>query len=151
VGWRKRRTFQLGLVRHIKFICEFLVGEGVTKVVSVRFEGILCGDMSCCRLTLSCRKPPAILIQSNQSNIKKKVLTLLRGVKSSLDSGTNGDSLVRVDDLVGLLAIEEIGDKLHDTRDTSETGDQSILESQRAFSTGPGLRVQRRRFWNEHW
>ncbi len=42
-----------------------------------------------------------------------------------MDSGTIRDSLVRVDALVGLLTIEEIGDELDDTRDTSGSTNQN--------------------------
>ena len=38
---------------------------------------------------------------------------------SSLDSSTIGDRLVRVDALIGLLAVEEVRHELHDTWDTS--------------------------------
>ena len=58
---------------------------------------------------------------------KKKVLCLLRGVTrkdSSLNCSTIGNSLIRVDALVGLLAVEEVGNKFDDTRDTSGTTDQ---------------------------
>jgi hypothetical protein len=34
-------TFQLGLVSSIEFIGEFLVVEGVTEVISVRFKRVL--------------------------------------------------------------------------------------------------------------
>jgi NAD-specific glutamate dehydrogenase len=68
-------------------------------------------------------------------NIKeKKILSLLRGVTGgkdgSLDSSTIGDGLIRVDALLGLLAVEEVGNKLDDTRDTSgTTGDDDGRES----------------------
>ena len=43
----------------------------------------------------------------------KKILSLLRGVAAdengSLECGTIGNSLIRVDALVGLLAVEEVG------------------------------------------
>ena len=49
-------TFQLRLVSRLEFICEFLVREGVTKVVYIRFEAILCSDTSSCSLILSWKK-----------------------------------------------------------------------------------------------
>ena len=65
------------------------------------------------------------------SNIEEKqVLGLLRsitGEDGSLDGGTVGDSLVGVDALVGLLAVEEVRDELHDTGDTSGATDEDDL------------------------
>lgn len=46
---------------------------------------------------------------------------------SSLDSGTVGNSLIRVDGLVGLLAVEVVGDELLDTRNTSGATDENNL------------------------
>jgi hypothetical protein len=54
-------------------------------------------------------------------------LGLLRGISrenGGLDSGTVGHSLVGVDRLVGLLAIEEVGDELDDLGNTSRTTDE---------------------------
>ena len=44
-----------------------------------------------------------------------------------LDSGTIGDSLIGVDALVGLLAIEEVGNELDNTWNTSGTADEYDL------------------------
>lgn len=46
---------------------------------------------------------------------------------SSLDSSTVGNSLVGVDRLVGLLAVEEIGDELLDSWDTGRATDEDNL------------------------
>ena len=73
---------------------------------------------------------------------------------TSLNSGTVGDSLIRVDALLELLAIEEVAEQLLDARDTSRTTDKHdlvdlgllngcILEnlSDRVNSTAEGLGV----------
>ena len=70
---------------------------------------------------------------------KEKVLCLLRGVTgkdSSLDGSTIGNSLIRVDALVGLLAVEEVGNKLDDTRNTSGTTDQDDFMDVRLIDLG---------------
>lgn len=60
-----------------------------------------------------------------------------------MDSGTLGDGLVRVDALLGLLAIEEVGDELDDMGVQAEplrailrTLDLSILVLPRTFLAG---------------
>jgi hypothetical protein len=61
---------------------------------------------------------------------EEKVLGLLRrvtGENGGLDSGTVGDGLVGVDRLVRLLAVEEVGHELYDTRDTGRTADEDDL------------------------
>jgi hypothetical protein len=55
---------------------------------------------------------------------------------SSLYSGTVGDGLIRVDGLVGLLAVEEVGDELLDTRNTGRTTDQDNLVDGRLVDLG---------------
>lgn len=55
---------------------------------------------------------------------------LLGGVAledGSLDGGTVGNGLIRVDRPVGLLSVEEVGDKLDDSSDTSGTTDKNDL------------------------
>ena len=47
------RIFQLLLVSSFEFISEFLVGDGVTQVISVRFNTILGGDARSRSLILS--------------------------------------------------------------------------------------------------
>ena len=66
--------------------------------------------------------------EGKRGNIEKEqVLSLLGGVSGKnggLDSGTVGDSLVGVDALVGLLAVEEVGHELDDTGDTGGATDE---------------------------
>ena len=61
--------------------------------------------------------PPAVLIPRERGATlrRKKVLSLLRGAggeDGGLDDHTIGNSLIRVDALVGLLAVEEVGNFL---------------------------------------
>ncbi len=51
----------------------------------------------------------------------------ITGENGGLDSGTVGNSLIGVDGLVGLLAVEEVGDHLLDLGDTGGTTDQDDL------------------------
>ena len=54
-------------------------------------------------------------------------MSLLRGVAredGGLNSSTIGNSLIMVDAIVGLLAIEEVGNKFDNTRNMSGTTDQ---------------------------
>ena len=63
--------------------------------------------------------PPAV---SNRGREEKKVLRLLRGVageNGSLDCGTTGERLIKVNALEELLAFEEVRNKFDDTRNTS--------------------------------
>lgn len=55
---------------------------------------------------------------------------------SSLDSGTVGDSLVGVDRLVGLLAVEEVGDELLNLGDTGGTTNKDDLVDGRLVALG---------------
>ena len=67
----------------------------------------------------------------------KKILSLLRGVAAKenggLECGTIGDSLIRVDALVGLLAVKEVG---NDMRDTSGIADQDDFMNVRLVNLG---------------
>jgi len=61
---------------------------------------------------------------------KKEILGLLGGVTSengSLDGGTVGDGFIRVDGLVGLLAVEEVRNHLLDLGDTGGTTDEDDI------------------------
>ena len=49
-------SFQLRLVGRLKFVCLFLVAEGVAEIVSGRFKTILRTDMSSCSLVQKKRK-----------------------------------------------------------------------------------------------
>ena len=66
-----------------------------------------------------------------RSNIEQEqVLGLLRGVTredGGLDGSTVCNGLIGVDALVGLLAVEKVGDELNDTWDTSGTADEDDL------------------------
>jgi hypothetical protein len=88
--------------------------------------------------------------------IEEKVLSLLRGVtrkNGSLDGSTIGNSLIRVDALVGLLAVEEVQNKLNDTGNMNGTTSEDdlwmfdllIFKSRRTFSTGSS--VPQKRSW----
>lgn len=66
---------------------------------------------------------------------------LARGVtreNSSLDSGTVGNSLIRVDGLVGLLSVEVVGDELLDTGDTGRSTDEDDLVDEGLVDLGVG-------------
>ena len=57
-------------------------------------------------------------------------MSLFRGIAGqdgSLNCGAVGNSLIGVDALVGLLAVEEIGDELDDAGNTSGSTDQDDL------------------------
>ena len=64
-------------------------------------------------------------------NVKEEeVLSLFRGIAGqdgSLDGGAVGNSLIRVDALVGLLAVEEIGDELDNAGNTGGSTNQDDL------------------------
>ena len=66
--------------------------------------------------------------EGKRGNIEEEeILGLLGGVtreNGGLDSGTVSDSLIGVDGLAGLLAVEEVGDKLDDTGNTGGTTDE---------------------------
>jgi NAD-specific glutamate dehydrogenase len=75
--------------------------------------------MSFCRITLdegTHNTTSCLNAKGKRGNIEaEKVLSLLRGITGkdgSLDCGGIGDSLVRVDALVRLFAVEEVGNKL---------------------------------------
>lgn len=55
---------------------------------------------------------------------------------SSLDGGTVGNSLIGVDALVGLLAVEVVGDELLDTGDTSGTTNEDNLVDEALVDLG---------------
>ena len=78
--------------------------------------------------------------EGNRGNVEvEKVLSLLRGVtgkEGSLDGSTIGNSLLRVDAPVRLLAVEEVGNKFDDTGNTSGTTDQDDFMNVRLVDLG---------------
>lgn len=94
--------------------------------------------------------------ERDRGNIgKQQILNLLQHVASedgSLDGTACGD-LVGVDQLVGLLAIDQVGDELGHTGHTGGAADDDdltdlgprIFASRRTFSTT--LRVEQKRAW----
>lgn len=75
-----------------------------------------------------------------RSDIEQEdILSLLRSITaqdSGLDSSAVGDSLVGVDALVGLFAVEEVGDELDNTRNTSGTTDEDDFVDVRLVDLG---------------
>jgi hypothetical protein len=81
--------------------------------------------------------PPAV--EGKRDNVEEKVLSLLRGVTgedSSLHCSTIGNSLIRGDALVGLLAVEEVGHKFDDARNTCGTANQDDFMDVRFVNFG---------------
>ena len=78
--------------------------------------------------------------EGKRGNVEEeKVLSLLRSITRkdrSLDGSTIGNSLIRVNALVGLLAIEEVGNKFDDTRNTSRATDQDDFMDIRLVDLG---------------
>jgi hypothetical protein len=77
--------------------------------------------------------------EGKRGNVEKKISSLLRSVTGkdgSLDSSTIGNGLIRVDALVELLAVKEVGNKFDDTRDTSGTTDQDDFMNVRLVDLG---------------
>ena len=84
--------------------------------------------------------PPAVSIPREGCDIEQENPgALLRGVtgkNGGLDGGAVCDSLIGVDRLVGLLAVEEVGDELDDTRDTGRAADEDDLVHLRLVDLG---------------
>ena len=92
--------------------------------------------------------------EGKRRNVEEKVLSLPRGVAGwncDLDRRTIGYSLIRVDAIVGLPAVENVGNKFDDTGKTSGTTQDDFMDVQlvilelRTFSKGS--RVPRKRSW----
>ena len=64
------------------------------------------------------------------------LFVVLTTENTTLDSGTIGDSLIRVDTSVGLFAVEEILDELLDLGDTSGATNEDDLVNLAALETG---------------
>jgi len=66
--------------------------------------------------------------EGQRGNIEEEdFISAFTGEDTTLDSGTVGDSFIRVDTTVGLFAVEEILDHFLDLRDTSGTTDKDNL------------------------
>ena len=72
-----------------------------------------------------------MLTEGERGDIEKEeILSLLGGITGEdggLNGGTVRDSLIGVDRLARLLAVEEVGDELHDTGDTGGATDEDDL------------------------
>ena len=65
--------------------------------------------------------------EGKRDDIEEEGFGLVRGVareNGGLDSGTISDSLIKVEELARFLAVEEVGDNLDDTENTSGTTDE---------------------------
>ena len=86
--------------------------------------------------------PPAVSIprDSGATSSKQDLVgglgRCVTGEDSSLDGSTVGNSLIGVDGLVGLLAVEEVGDELLDLGDTGGATDQDDLVDWRLVDLG---------------
>ena len=81
----------------------------------------------------------AELTQSQWADINEKntLAALLSGKDTTLDGGTVGDGLIRVDSLGWFLAVEVFLEELLDLGDTGGSTDQDNLEGQ-LYSCAPG-------------
>ena len=110
------------------------------------------------RLIRAVMTPPAVSMPrdsgvTSSSRISLVTCAVVTREDGGLDGSTVGDSLIGVDGLVGLLAVEEVRNELLHLGDTGGATDQddlvdgalSILASRRTCSTGS--MVPRKRSW----
>ena len=111
--------------------------------MSRRWEGnrVLYGGKSACRFRCQRRRFQLIallLVRSHlkserkRGNVKQQKVRELLGLvlstqNGSLDSGSEGDSLIGIDGLAGLLSVEELGEEVLDLGDTGGSSDEDNL------------------------
>lgn len=103
-----------------------VVGEGGEDL------GLLGGNGGVAGNELGHHATSSLDTEGQRGNIEKKDLVGalgggVTGQNGGLDGSTVGNSLIGVDGLVGLLAVEVVGDELLDTGDTGGTSDQDDL------------------------
>lgn len=103
-----------------------VVGEGGEDLGLLGGDGGVAGD------ELGHHTTSGLDTEREGRNIEKQNLVggLAGGVTGenrSLDGGTVGNSLIRVDGLVGLLSVKVVGDELLDTGDTGRATDEDDL------------------------
>jgi hypothetical protein len=114
-----------------------VVGEGREDLGLLGGDGGVTGD------ELGHHTTSGLNTERERGDIEKEDLVggLAGGVTrqdSSLDSGTVGNSLIRVDGLVGLLSVEVVGDELLDTGDTGRSTDEDDLVDEGLVDLGVG-------------
>ena len=114
-----------------------VVGEGREDL------GLLGGDGGVAGNELGHHATSGLDTERERSDIEQEDLVGrlgggISGKNGSLDSGTVGDGLVGVDRLVGLLAVEVVGDELLNAGDTGGATDEDDLVDQRLVDLGIG-------------
>lgn len=112
-----------------------VVGEGGEGL------GLLGGDSGVALDESSHDTTSSLNTEGKRGDIEKKDLVgglgrSVTGENGGLDGSTVCNSLIRVDGLVGLLAVEEVGDHLLDLGDTGRTTDEDDLVDGRLVNLG---------------